>query len=131
MFLEAYPEKVKAPERPQGSVLRRLDFNYMNGHGTFYRFDEEHFPEHLLKAETGDHVSVVLYNLHTDQLDEVVFKLEERYYTGEKCIYLRGPIDDIKDYYVIKFEYYTERPMDTYILVYRSAPPDYSCFSRL
>ena len=96
MFLEAYPEKVKAPERPQGSVLRRLNFNYMNGHGTFYRFDEEHFPEHLLKAETGDHVSVVLYNLHTDQLDEVVFKLEERYDAGEKCIYLRGPIDDIK-----------------------------------
>ena len=42
-FNEDYPIKVKVPKREPGSILRRTDFKYLNGHGTFYRFDKDHF----------------------------------------------------------------------------------------
>lgn len=129
-FLEAYPIKVKAPEREPGSILRRTDFEYMNGHGTFYQFDINHFPDNFLDAKEGDIIKLVLYNLHTDQLDEVVFTLRSRFNVGEKYIYFIGQIDDIADYWEIEIDYYLDRPLESYILVCASAPPDYGCYFR-
>ncbi len=125
------PIKVKAPEREPGSVLRRTDFHYLNGHGTFYRFDKDHLPENILSVKYGDHVSLVLYNLHTDQLDEVVFTVESTCYLSEGCLRIRGFIDDIDDCFAIKIEYELEKPLKSYILVFASARPDYKLFERL
>lgn len=41
-------------------------------------------------------MNIVLYNLHTDQLDEVVFRVESNYSLDEKYIDIRGYIDDIE-----------------------------------
>lgn len=123
LCIGSQPIKVKAPKRAPDSVLRRTDFNYMEGHGTFYQFDKEHFPKNLLNAKPGDRLSVVLYNLHTDQLDEVVFKLEGYSEISEKCTWVHGYIDNIKDCFRIKFRYYLDRPLESQILVYASAPP--------
>lgn len=131
-FIESKIIKVKAPERAPGSILRRTDFkNYLNGHGTFYRFDKDHFPDGLLSAKRGDHLSLVLYNLHTDQLDKVVFRLDGRSKISETCIWLNGYIDSIEHCFEIKIRYHIERPMKSHILVFASALPDYNCFSRL
>lgn len=130
LCLGPQPIKVKAPERAPSSVLRRTDFNYMEGHGTFYKFTEEHFSEkNLLSTKPGDRLSVILYNLHTDQLDEVVFELESCSKINEKIIEIRGYIADIEDCFRIKIDYYPDRPFKSYILVYASAPSDYSCYS--
>jgi len=129
-FVGTEPRKVKAPKRPPGSILRRTDFKYMGGHGTFYRFDKKHFPRDLLSAKPNDRLSVVLYNLHTDQLDEVIFNFKSRSKIGENCFRLRGYIADIKECYQIKFRYFPDRPLESHILVYASAPPDYSFFTR-
>lgn len=124
--------KVKAPTREPGTILRRTDFkNYLGGHGTFYQFDNDHFPSELLDAKPGDHLSIVLHNLHTDQLDEVAFKLEGRSKINEKCILIHGYIDDIEGCFQIEFEYLLDKPLESYILVCASALPDYNCFSRL
>lgn len=130
-FVESYPIKVKAPEREFGSIVRRTDFSYMNGHGTFYRFDKDHFPDNLFKTKEGDRISVVLYNIHTDQLDEVVFIMQSYRNVGENCIDIRGYIADIEKYYEIEISYYKNRPLKSYILVFASAQPDYRCFDRL
>ena len=50
-------------KRDPNSVVRRTDFNYLGGHGTFYTFDENHFPD-LLCKEVGDRVSLIFRNLH-------------------------------------------------------------------
>ena len=130
-YIEAYPTKVKAPEREPGSIVRRTDFKYMNGHGTFYRFDKEHFTESILNAKAGDHLIVVLYNLHTDQLDEVAFRVESKCPLGDKYIDIRGYIDDIEGCFEISIEYFLDNPMKSRILVSASALPDYNCFERI
>ena len=90
------------------------------------------FPEHLLDAKSGDDLKLILYNLHTDELDEVSFKLKSHFKVGEKSIWLRGQMDNTQDhYYEIKIEYDLEKPLESHILVFASAPPDYSCFLRL
>ena len=43
--------KAEVPERAPGSISRRTDFNYMGGHGTFYRFDEENMPDMLVLGQ--------------------------------------------------------------------------------
>ena len=129
--IEAYPIKVKAPEREPGSIVRRTDFKYLNGHGTFYRFDKNHFPKNLLNAKAGDHFCVVLYNLHTDQLDEVAFKVESSYPVGDYCIKIRGYIDDIEGCFEISIDYFLDNPMKSRILVSASALPDYGYFDRI
>ena len=113
------------------SICRRTDFNYMNGHGTFYRFDQAHFPNTILDKSPGEHLSVVLYNTHTKELDEVVFELEGYSKLGKKCIWIHGFIDDIKDCFRIKFEYRIDEPLKSQILVYMSARPDYGILRRL
>lgn len=118
--------KIKEDREP-GTILRRTDFNYLGGHGTFYRFDKNHFPNNLLDAKPKDHVSLVLHNLHTNQLDEVVFELRSQLKISDKCIRLRGHINNLVSYYDIKIEYYVNRPMESHILVYASAPPYYGC----
>lgn len=131
-FIESEIIKVKAPNRAPGSILRRTDFkNYLNGHGTFYQFDKDHFPDDLLSAKKGNRLSLVLYNLHTDQLDEIIFKLDTRSKISETCIWLNGYIDNTKHCFAIKIRYYIDRPLKSKILVYASALPDYDCFSRL
>ncbi len=122
--MKVHLRKVKAPERAPGEILRRTDFRYMDGHGTFYRFDKDHFPHNLLDKKWGDHTSVVLYNLHTDQLDEVKFEVQGRSYIGKHYIWLRGFIDDIVDgCFAIKIEYRLDKPLESEILVYASARP--------
>ena len=123
--------KVKAPERKPGSVLRRTNFRYLNGRGTFYKFDKDHFPDNILNAKYEELVSVVLYNLHTDQLDKVVFELDGYSRVGKKYIWIRGFIADIEDCFEIKIEYFLDNPLESRILVYASARPDYSVFKRL
>ena len=131
-FVEDYPIKIKLRDRESGSISRRTDFNYLKGHGTFYRFDEDHFPIDLLNNKMGDHVSLVLYNIHTEQLDEVVFTLSSKSTMGEYCVYLSGPIDDSAGgYFEIKIRYNLDRPLKSHILVFASAAPDYDCFKRL
>lgn len=131
-FVEDYPIKIRLRDREPGTIVRRTDFNYLKGHGTFYRFDEDHFPINLLNKKSGDHVSLVLYNIHTEQLDEVVFTLRGKSNVGEYCVYLSGPIDDCADgYFEIKIRYYLDRPLESNILVFASAAPDYDCFKRL
>lgn len=130
-FVEDYPIKIRLPEREAGSIARRTDFDYLNGHGTFYRFDVDHFPINLLDEKLGSHVSLILDNIHTEQLDEVVFTLTGKSHVGEKCVYLHGVIDDIDGYYEIRIEYDLDRPTESYILVSASAPPEYNCFDRL
>ena len=130
-YIEAYPTKVKAPEREPGSIVRRTDFKYMNGHGTFYRFDKEHFTESILNAKAGDHLILVLYNLHTDQLDEVAFRVESKCPLGDKYIDIRGYIDDIEGCFEISIDYFLDNPMKSRILVSASALPDYNCFNRI
>ena len=130
-YIEAYPTKVQAPEREPGAIVRRTDFKYMNGRGTFYRFDKEHFPDSILNAKAGDHLIVVLYNLHTDQLDEVAFRVESKCPLGDNYIVIRGYIDDIEGCFEISIEYSLKNPKKSQILVSASAPPDYSCFNRL
>lgn len=125
-FLEAYPIKVKAPPREPGTILRRTDFNYLDGHGTFYQFNENYLPDSLFNAKRGDHLSVVLRNLHTDQLDEVVFELQGYSETGKNYTWIRGFIDDSEDCFAIKIEYRHDNPLDSYILVYASARPYYA-----
>lgn len=105
--------KVDEPDREPGSILRRTDFNYMDGHGTFYLFDKDHFPDNLLDAQIGDHLSLVLYNLHTNHLDEVVFELIGKFKVGEKNVWFRGHILGSEDYYAIKIEYFLNRPLDS------------------
>ena len=129
--IEAYPIKVKAPEREPGSIVRRTDFKYLNGHGTFYRFDKNHFPKNLLNAKAGDHFCVVLYNLHTDQLDEVAFKVESSYPVGDYCIKIRGYIDDIEGCFEISIDYFLDYPIKSRILVFAGALPDYGYFDRI
>lgn len=130
-YLESEIIKFDAPEREPGLIVRRTDFKYIHGHGTFYRFDEEHFPENLLDVKPGDHVSLVLYNLNTDQLDEVVFKVEGTSKVGKQCVWIKGFIDDIEGCFEIKIEYFLDKPLESYILVFASAPPYYGCFDRL
>lgn len=131
-FVEDYPIKLRLRDREPGIIIRRTDFNYMKGHGTFYRFDEDHFPIDLLNNKMGDHVSLVLYNIHTEQLDEVVFTLSSKSTMSEDCVYLIGPIDDsASGYFEIKIRYYLDRPLESKILVFASAAPDYDCFKRL
>ncbi|MBQ3290840.1 MAG: hypothetical protein IJH43_00515 [Mogibacterium sp.] len=115
--------KFEAPERPPGSIERRTDFNYMFGHGTFYKFVEEYFPDNLLTSKKGEHLSLVLYNLNTDQLDEVVFEKTSQHEVGPKSIWIHGYIDDIEDCFEIKIEYYLNRPLESYILVFASGRP--------
>ena len=124
-YVEDYPIKVRLPEREPGSIVRRTDFNYLNGHGTFYRFDEDHFPLDLLNAKREDHVSVVLYNIHTDQLDEVVFSQINKSPFGDHCVWIHGFIDDIKECFEIRIQYYYDDPLESKILVFASAPPFY------
>ena len=76
-------------------------------------------------------MNIVLYNLHTDQLDEVVFRVESNYSLDEKYIDIRGYIDDIEGCFEISIEYSLKNPKKSQILVSASAPPDYSCFNRL
>ncbi len=115
--------KVDEPDREPGSIVRRTDFNYLGGHGTFYLFDKEHFPDDLLDAKTGDQISLVLHNLHTGNLDEVVFEIISKFKVGEKNVWFRGHILGSEDYYAIKIEYFLNRPLDSYILVYASGAP--------
>ena len=115
--------KFDAPERPAGSIERRTDFNYMHGHGTFYRFVEEYFPDDLLTYKWGDHTSVVLYNLNTDQLDEVSFEFAGTSVLGKHYRWIRGFIDGCEDCWAIKIEYYLDKPLESHILVYASARP--------
>lgn len=130
-FLEGMPIKVKAPEREPGTIPRRTDFTYMNGRGTFYRFDGEHFPKSLLRTKRGDEVKLIMYNLHTDQLDEVAFKLISRFSIGEKYFRFLGEVDAEGHYFEIRIDYFLPRPLESHILVFASAPRDYSCFQRL
>ena len=123
--------KAEMPERAQGSVVRRIDFNYMGGHGTFYRFDEENMPDNLFGARRGDHLTTILYNLNTDQLDEVVFELESYSKISENCTWIYGYIVGSKDCYQIKIRYYHDRPLKSNILVSASARPDYDYIARL
>ena len=126
------PIKVKAPEREPGAIPRRTDFkNYLDGHGTVYRFDKDHLPNNLLDAKFKDHLIMILYNIHTDQLDEVAFELESQSEINEDFVWIRGFIDDIDDCFQIKIEYDVKEPLKSYILVYASARPDYRYFERL
>ncbi len=117
-------------KREPGTIARRTDFNYLDGHGTFYKFDKKYFPSDLLDTEEGDRVSLVLRNLHTNNLDEVVFDTISKFKVGEKSIWFRGHIVDSEDYYGIKIEYYINRPLESYILVHASGHPFYDIFSR-
>ncbi|MBR3246613.1 hypothetical protein IKF87_01885 [Candidatus Saccharibacteria bacterium] len=121
--MKAHPRKIKAPRRAPGEILRRTDFDYMDGHGTFYQFNKDHFPKNLLKTKWGEHVDVVLYNLHTEQLDRVKFEVLGNFQMGENNVWLRGFVDDIDDCYAIKIEYNLKKPLESHILVYGSARP--------
>lgn len=127
-YVEGYPRHFDAPPREPGSVERRVDFWYMEGHGTFYRFDETHYNESFLNAAQGDRVSLVLYNLNTDQLDEVVFEMDGYQPIGENYLRVTGYIADINDCFRIKIEYYRPDPLESFIKVYVSARPDYDFY---
>lgn len=127
-WIGKYPRHFDAPPREPGSIERRMDFMYMDGHGTFYRFDEAHYDEGFLNAVSGSHVTLVLYNLHTDQLDEVVFELHGYQKVGENHLYVTGCIAEISDYFRIKINVFLPNPMKSHILVYRCAKPDYAFY---
>ena len=108
-------------KRDPDSVVRRVDFKNLGGHGTFYTFDENHFPD-LLRKEVGDRVSLIFRNLHTGNLDEVVFDIVDKYQLGN-CILMQGYIVGSEDCYAIKIEYNIKRPLASYILVYARGRP--------
>jgi hypothetical protein len=120
---DSEPLKVDVPERPEGSIERRTDFRYLQGHGTFYRFVEEYFPDDLLTYKWGDHTSLVLYNLNTDQLDEVAIEFAGTSEIGKNYKWIRGFVDGCEGCWAIKIEYYLKKPLDSEILVYASARP--------
>ena len=111
-------------KRDPNSVVRRTDFNYLGGHGTFYTFDENHFPD-LLCKEVGDRVSLIFRNLHTGNLDEVVFDIVDKNKVSSNCIFIQGYIVGSEDCYAIRIEYNIKNPLVSYILVYASGRPLY------
>ena len=103
-------------KRDPNSVVRRTDFNYLGGHGTFYTFDENHFPD-LLRKEVGDRVSLIFRNLHTGNLDEVVFDIVDKNKVSSNCIFFQGYIVGSEDCYALRIEYNIKNPLVSYILV--------------
>ena len=74
---------------------------------------------------------LVLYNLHTDQLDEVAFRVESKCPLGDKYIDIRGYIDDIEGCFEISIDYFLDYPIKSRILVFAGALPDYGYFDRI
>lgn len=118
--------KVQGQKREPESVARRTDFEYMGGHGTFYRMPKEYFEENrqkLFGAKRGDHLELVLYNLHTEQLDEVALELLESFDLSDRTHIFIGKMIDAQNYWEIKLDWYYMNPINTNILVYASAQP--------
>ena len=133
-YIERHPIKFKAPPRPEGSIVRRTDFEYLgNNHGTFYQFDKDHFREldDVLNGKKGERFSLVLMNCHTDQLDEVVFELEFCSRVGDYVVVITGFIADIVDCWEIEIRYYLRHPLESKILVFASGRPDYNIWDHL
>lgn len=133
-LLENHPIKVKAPPRPKGSVVRRTNFEYIgHNHGTFYKFDKDHFKglDNVLRGKKGDRFRLVLMNQHTDQLDEVEFELEFCSRVSDEIVVITGFIADIVDCWEIEIRYHLHKPEESYILVFASARPDYKALSGL
>ncbi len=110
------------------SVLRRNDFMYRCGGGTRYKFVEEYFPAGLLRAKKGELVSLIVRNCHVQLLEEIVFEVRSVFPEGSQCYIVRGYIDglsDPDDCFAIKIDYFTYRPLESEILVYRSGRPFY------
>ncbi len=61
---------------------------YMDGHGTFYRFEEGYIPYDLPDKERWSRVTLVMYNINTDRLDEVSFELLSSWMIGERYMYI-------------------------------------------
>lgn len=115
---------VKGEKRGPREIKRRLDFLYMNGRGTFYRLARKHPPTSILNAKIGQRVSVVLYNLHTKQLDEVVFIMKSTQKIGT-ALNFRGTICDIPETVEIDGTIHAKRKINriSTILVQISAEP--------
>ncbi len=110
---------------PDEQVVRRRDYHrYLcgKGGGTFYRIDEHFSVESLFSADVGSRVTLVLRNLHTSNLDEVVFDVAERYCRGGFEIWC-GYTSDTEDSYAVTIEYKAANPQGSYILVYASGRP--------
>ena len=106
-------------------VVRRRDYHrYLGGKGggTFYRIDKNFSVESLFSADVGSVTTLVLRNLHTGNLDEVVFDVTERYRKGDLEIWC-GYISDTEDSYAVTIEYKAANPQGSYILVYASGRP--------
>ncbi len=125
-WIEGYPRHFDAPPREPGSVEKRTDFMYMDGHGTFYKFDKTHYDESFLHAQKGDQINLVLYNLNTEQLDEITFELTSYEKIGKKYLYVNGFIADSAEYFQFKIEFFLPEPLESYIEVIASAKPYHS-----
>ena len=124
-WIGGYPQHFDAPPREPGSVEHRSDFMYMGGHGTFYKFDENYYNESFLNAQKGDLITLVLYNLNTEQLDEITFELESRRKVGKKYVDITGYIADSIECFRITIDFFIPEPPESQILVYASARPYY------
>ena len=117
----AHVEEHRDPKQ----VVRRRDYHrYLGGKGggTFYRIDKSFSVESLFSADVGSRATLVLRNLHTGNLDEVVFDVTERYRKGDLEIWC-GYISDTEDSYAVTIEYKAANPQGSYILVYASGRP--------
>ena len=116
-----FPIKINTLEKEPGAITRRTDFNYLNGNKTYYLFDENNFPADFLSAKIGEHVRVVLKNINTDHLDEVIFTLTNKSDVEDNCVCIQGTIDDIEDKFEIEFKYSFDNPLESYITVVADA----------
>ena len=123
---------VRGEKRRDHEITRRTDFGFIPGKVISYRFAKKHPPTELLAAEKGDLVHVVLYNLNTRQLDEIVFTLRSRSPLGQGSpsgksngIEFHGLVEGCEYYTVITIYYYyrkKSRFRET-ISVCHAAPP--------
>ncbi len=117
----AHVEEYRSPDK---QVVRRTDYHrYLGGKGggTFYRIDKNFSVESLFSADVGSRATLVLRNLHTGNLDEVVFDVTERYRKGDLEIWCGYA--DTEDSYAVTIEYKAANPQGSYILVYARGRP--------
>lgn len=110
---------------PDEQVVLRTDFHrYLGGKGggTFYQIEEGYFSEEsLFSADVGSRATLVLRNIHTENLDKIVFDVTERYHEGDFEIWCGYTATE--DSYAVRIEYKAAKPQDSYILVYASGRP--------